>query len=187
MSLRPRHLLRLCAAALTLLGVATPGSAAQRLAAKPSPLLDQPVAASLSPHRVKASFRQAMPAREPGAGKVILQLAAGVAGAWLGGLAGYQLVAGIADDRTVKGDAGYSPAGNGGFVAGSALGSATASALVGWALRTDGSYPGALVGASVPSLLLLLGLDEPYLGLIGAIFVAPLQSGGAYLGWRSLF
>jgi hypothetical protein len=126
-------------------------------------------------------------AREPGAGKIILQLAAGVAGAWLGGLAGYQLVAGIADDRTVKGDAGYSPAGNGGFVIGSALGSATASALVGWALRTDGSFPGALAGASVPSLLLLLGLDEPYLGLIGAIFVAPLQSGGAYLGWRSLF
>ena len=140
-----------------------------------------------------ASLRLGFPLRtrtqasKPGTGQVVLQLLAGLAGAWIGGLAGYQLVAAIADDRTVEGDTGYSPAGNVGFVVGSALGSATLSTIVGGLQGTEGSYAGALAGGAIPTGLLLFGLHEPYLGPIGAVFVAPLQSGGAYLGYRHFF
>lgn len=112
-----------------------------------------------------------------------LQLVGGLAGAWTGGLVAYKTAEHLADDRRVKGDEGYSPAGNWAYVAGSLVGAALGVAGAGHLLRDHGAVPAALAGAAAPTLLLLTVVDDPYLAIYGLVFAAPLQAVGAMLGY----
>ncbi|MFN8573553.1 MAG: hypothetical protein U0132_15975 [Gemmatimonadaceae bacterium] len=112
-----------------------------------------------------------------------LQLAGGVVGAWAGGIISYKVAEDLANDRRVKGDEGYSPAGNWAWVASSLVGAALGVAGTGRGLTDHGSVKWALAGAAAPSLLLLTVVDDPYLPIYGFVFAAPLQAVGAMLGY----
>lgn len=111
-----------------------------------------------------------------------LEFVAGILGAVTAGALAYRTAEALADDRAVKGDAGYSPAGNVAFVPGSLLGAATGAYAVRRSGGGQGSFGLALLGAAIPSTLLLLGLDEPYMPIIAVATVVPLQSLGARMG-----
>lgn len=115
---------------------------------------------------------------------VVAQLVGGVLGAWAGGSVGYKIAEGAADDRTVKGDAGYSPAGNVGYAVGSGLGSALAVYAVGLAGPSRGSPLVTTFFAGMGSLALVPLIDDPYMPLFGVVLVAPLQAVAATVGFN---
>jgi len=117
-------------------------------------------------------------------GRVAAELALGVVGAWVGAFFAYNIAEAIADDVTVKGDESYSPAGNVGFIIGSALGSTATVYTIGSIGPARGSPWATLLGAGIPTTILLVGLDDPYLPLYGSGLVAPLQSLGATTGFN---
>jgi hypothetical protein len=115
---------------------------------------------------------------------VVGQILAGTAGAWVGGLAAFARF----DDpygpgRRVKGDAGYTPDANTAYAVGSFVGAVAGVELA--ARFRCGSALRSMLGAAAPSALLLLGRDEPYLFVLGVLFVAPVQAAGATLARRA--
>lgn len=127
----------------------------------------------------------APPQRTPAsAGRIATELLMGVGGAWVGGYLGYRIAERAADDYTVKGDAGYSPAGNVGYAVGSASGSALAVYAAGCSGPARGSLPATFAAAGTASLLLLLLIDDPYMPLFGFVIVAPLQAVAATAGFN---
>lgn len=110
------------------------------------------------------------PVSRPSTGaRVALQFVAASAGAAGAGLGAFLVTQDIGE-RRVEGDAGYTRAGNVGYLVGSMAGATFGAHLVGQ--RTGGQAPvwttvlGALVG-TVP--LFALGVDEPYLPLFGVL------------------
>ena len=82
-------------------------------------------------------------------------------------------------ETKVDGDAGYKPNANTAFAIGSWVGS---TALIFVAGRPAcGSLGMTAVGTGLPSAVLLLGRDQGYLPIIGALLVAPVQSLGGTL------
>jgi cyclophilin family peptidyl-prolyl cis-trans isomerase len=111
------------------------------------------------------------------------QLTLGTIGAWAGGIIPYAMIDDIdAPDRRVKGDAGYQPNANTAFAIGSWVGGTLGVFLAGE--RGCGSFARTAVGVGIPSLVLLLGRDEPYLPLLGVVIVAPLQGLSGTLMYR---
>jgi hypothetical protein len=119
-----------------------------------------------------------------GFGRIVLQVLAGVVGAWAAGAVAYNAVADAANDQAVKDDQGYSPAGNWGYVAGSMLGSTLGVYIVGSIGDIDGSFLATALGAAVPTLGLAANADDAIMALAGAIIVAPLQAAGATIGFN---
>lgn len=125
-----------------------------------------------------ATIPQPAPACRRSTARAVGQFAAGVLGAWIGGVVPYQMLDDIdAPSRRVKGDAGYQRNANVAFALGSWVGSAAMVALT----RSPGcgSMQSAMFGAAIPSALLLAGYDEPYLPVLGVFLGAPAQSLGA--------
>jgi len=112
------------------------------------------------------------------------QVAAGVAGAWLVGMAAWSAIDDpMAPDRKVKGDAGYQPNANTAYAIGSWVGSTLAVYAVGKAFDGHtGSLGGTAIGTGIVSVFLLLGREEPYLPLIGLAIGAPLQALAGVVG-----
>ncbi len=128
----------------------------------------------MAPHAVRAGvpgarrLTLALPPQRPSRRKrTALQFVAGSVGAVVGGLAGYSVLRDVSETR-VKGDEGYTRSGNVGYLVGSLVGTTLGAHLVGRSM--GGTAPlwatslGGLVG-TVP--LAALGVDEPYLPLIG--------------------
>lgn len=109
--------------------------------------------------------------------RIVGQLTAGVIGAWIGGALPYTMIDDIsAPDRRVQGDAGYQRRANVAFALGSWVGSTVGVAVSG---RVGcRSLRKAAIGTAIPSSLLLLGYDEPYLPVLGVVLGAPLQAIG---------
>jgi len=113
-------------------------------------------------------------------GRIVGQLASGVIGAWIGGIVPFAMIDDpLAPDRRVKGDNGYQPNANTAFAIGSWVGSTLGTFLAG--PRGCGSFARTALGTGIPSAVLLLGRDEPYLPLIGVVLIAPLQAIGGTL------
>ena len=129
--------------------------------------------------------RSQAPRTATSTGQVVAQLLAGVVGAWAGGYAGYRIAERAADDYTVKGDAGYSPAGNVGYAVGSGLGSALAVYAVGAAGPARGSPVVTAFCAGMGSLALVPLIDDPYMPYFGVLLVAPLQAVAATVGFHA--
>lgn len=110
----------------------------------------------------------ALQPRRPSEGKrAAVQFVAGSAAAVSVGLAGYLLLRDVSETR-VKGDEGYTRSGNVGYLVGSFVGTTLGAHLVGRSM--GGKAPlwatslGGLVGTAP---LVALGIDEPFLPLIG--------------------
>jgi hypothetical protein len=106
--------------------------------------------------------------RRPSEGKrAAVQFIAGSAAAVSVGLAGYFVLRNVSETR-VKGDEGYTRSGNVGYLVGSFVGTTLGAHLVGRSM--GGKAPlwatslGGLVGTAP---LIALGIDEPFLPLIG--------------------
>jgi len=109
--------------------------------------------------------------------RVIGQFTSGVIGAWIGGVLSFAMIDDIdAPDRRVKGDAGYQRSANVAFAFGSWVGSTVGVTL---ASRAGCRFLGkAAIGTAIPSSVLLLGYDDPWLPAWGVVFGAPLQAIG---------
>jgi hypothetical protein len=126
--------------------------------------------------------------RRSASARIALQFLAASAGAVGGGIAGWATFEDVGE-RRVKGDAGYTRAANVAYLVGSFAGSTLGAHLVG--TRMGGRSPlwattlGALVGTSP---LIALGIDEPYMPLIGIalgwIPQAALATGGFNMAER---
>jgi len=108
------------------------------------------------------------------------QLATGILGAWIGGAAAYAAVYELdPSEMRVRGDAGYKPNANTAFAIGSWAGSTALVFVAG--RRACGSLGRTALGTGIPSAVLLFGRHEGYLPILGALFIAPLQSLGGTL------
>ena len=145
--------------------------------------LSRQVGAAVNPELdVPVTRNRQNPEERATVGTSALQTVAGLAGGFVLGLMGYKLAEGIADDRTVKGDAGYSPAGNWGWIAGSSLGIWGGIYGVGSALGYRASPLATGIGVAIPAALYLAIGDDPYLPLYGIVLVMPLQTVGGLTG-----
>ena len=107
-------------------------------------------------------------------------IVAGTIGAWLAGLVAFKAFDDPGgSDRRVKGDAGYMPNANTAYAIGSWVGSTLTVHLAGRKYGSCGSLARAAIGAGIPSAVLLLGRNEPYLPLFGVVLGAPAQAIGA--------
>lgn len=112
--------------------------------------------------------------------RIVGQLALGVIGAWIGGIVPFAAIDDVnAPDRRVKGDEAYQPNANTAFAIGSWVGSTLGTFLAG--PQGCGSFGRTALGTGIPSVVLLLGRDDPYLPLIGVVLIAPLQAIGGTL------
>jgi hypothetical protein len=122
--------------------------------------------------------------RRSNAGRIALQFVAAGAGAAGAGLGTYLILHDVGTKR-VEGDAGYTRAGTTGYMVGSFAGATLGAHLVG--TRMGGRSPlwatavGALVG-TVP--LIAMGVDEPYLPLMGIAFGWIPQAALATIGFN---
>lgn len=116
-------------------------------------------------------------------GNVLGQFAVATVGAWAGGAIGYTTF----DRGTphVTGDAGYFPNANTAFALGSWAGSTIGAYWAGKRRSECGRFWTTAVGTFVPTVPLLFGRHQPYLPLIGAVYVAPLQAVGGVIGFPS--
>lgn len=165
------HMRPILLLALTLLPTA---ASAQR--AQPIALANPPAVARL----VSVQAIAAEPCHRS-AWDVSRQLVFGVAGALIGGIVPFLAIDDAqSPNRRVKGDAGYQRSANVAYALGSWAGAAAGVALTG----TPGcrAPAKAVIGAAIPSLLLLAGYDDPYLPVYGVVLGAPLQSIGATIG-----
>jgi len=111
---------------------------------------------------------------------VTRSIVAGTIGAWLAGLVAFKAFDDPGgSDRRVKGDAGYTPNANTAYAIGSWVGSTLTVHLAGRKYGSCGSLARAAIGAGIPSAVLLLGRNEPYLPLFGVVLGAPAQAIGA--------
>ena len=170
-------ILRSSVVALAVLG-AHPLGAQYRLVARSG--------ASVSDATTLRSASPWQPTRRRSQGaRVALQFLASSAGAAGGGLATYFITHDMGKQR-VKGDEGYSRAGNIGFLVGSFAGATLGAQLVGNAM--GGKSPvwatalGALIG-TVP--LATLGVDEPFLPLYGIVLGWIPEGGLATVGYAA--
>lgn len=104
----------------------------------------------------------------------VAQAAAGVLGAWIGGIASYQAVnEWDSFPQRSNGDDPYKPDANTAFAIGSWAGSTT---LIFFSGESGcGSFGRTALGTAIPSALLLLGRYQPYLPLFG-VLLAPVQA-----------
>ena len=177
-------LIRRAALGTLALAVAVPADA-QRRAPLRAAVGIAPAPTTLLKTRTLGSDPQ-LPHRRSESARLGLEFLAASAGAVAGGIAGYAILRDVSD-RRVKGDEGYTRSGNVGWLVGSFAGSAVGAQLAG--TRMGGKSPiwatalGALVG-TVP--LGALGVDEPYLPLVGFalgwIPQAALAAGGFTMG-----
>ncbi len=104
----------------------------------------------------------------------VAQAAAGMFGAWIGGLGAYTAVNEWDPSPQVSnGDDPYKPNANTAYAIGSWVGSTTLTFLAG--SPRCGSLGRTALGAGIPSALLLFGRHEPYLPIVGFI-LAPVQA-----------
>lgn len=121
------------------------------------------------------------------AGRIALQLLAGTAGAWIGGMGAWKLFdRPEGSDRRVDGDAGYTPNANTAFALGSWAGSTAGVYLAEPRRKECGSLLGTATGTGVASIPLFLGRHNGYLPILGVAFGAPLQAvaGTVTFRWR---
>ena len=161
------------------LALAAHAAAAQHIE---SPLLHRAAAGAVR-HELEHTGAPASPSSRASRSFRALQFLAATAGAIAGGSAGYSIMRDPARDR-VKGDAGYSRAGNMGY----AIGSAVGATVVGYAIgRTDGSH-GSLavtaIGASLPALPMVASVNDPYAMFAAVVLMTPLEGLGATLGYQ---
>jgi hypothetical protein len=116
-------------------------------------------------------------------GRVLLQLGAGLAGAWIGGAWGFEIGDEFGTSKP-QGDAVLNRAGNNGYIVGSLIGSTLAVYLTGNRPRRCGSAWRSGLGSAMATSLLLLDAGDAYLPIIGVLFVAPLQSVGGVALYR---
>lgn len=114
----------------------------------------------------------------------LLSLGGGVVGSWLVGVPVLYALDRTAGDRRVKGDAGYSPTAHWGMLVSSGVGAATGVHLIRKGLGATTSMEGALVGAFLGTLPLVLGVDSPYLPYFSFTVGSLLQAVGGLLGSR---
>lgn len=114
----------------------------------------------------------------------LLSLGGGVVGSWLVGVPVLYVLDRTAGDRRVKGDAGYSPTAHWGMLVSSSIGAATGVHLVRKGLGATTSMKGALIGASLGTLPMVLGVDSPYLPYFSFTVGSLLQAVGGLLGSR---
>jgi hypothetical protein len=136
--------------------------------------------------RAVLATRAVAPVRQSAGTKntvTVLQVVVGAGAALLGGLGGLGLLRDIGTQR-VSGDAGYSYAGQAGWMVGSMLSGAAAVVLLGKVSAIDGSSLGAFGGATIATLPQLLLLDEGWLPLMATVYGGGvLQSGFATAGY----
>jgi hypothetical protein len=163
--------------ALAVLG-AHPLHAQYRLVARSGASV---TAAAASP---AAALWQPTPRRSRGA-RVALQFLASSAGAAGGGLGTYLIMHDMGKQR-VKGDEGYSRAGNVGYLVGSFAGATLGAQLVGNAMGGTSPVWATALGALIGTLpLATLGVDEPFLPLYGIILGWIPQGGLATVGYAA--
>lgn len=116
----------------------------------------------------------------------ILQVLGGTAGAITLGLTGWRALDNPEGrDRRVKGDAGYTPNANTAFALGSFLGATWAVYSIGRRDGSDGSMERTIIGAAIPTVVMLFGRHEPYLPILGSLLGAPAQAIGATIGYQT--
>ena len=99
--------------------------------------------------------------------RAAMQFVAGSAAAVSVGLAGYLLLRDVSETR-VKGDEGYTRSGNVGYLVGSFVGTTLGTHLVGRSMGGKAPlWATALGGLAGTAPLVALGVDEPFLPLIG--------------------
>ena len=117
--------------------------------------------------RWSATQTQQPPRRRSKSGGVALQFLAASAGAIGGGLGTFLLLRDVGKQR-VEGDAGYTRAGNVGYLVGSVAGETMGAHVVGTSMGGKSPLWATTIGALVGTApLLALGIDEPYLPLFG--------------------
>lgn len=90
------------------------------------------------------------------------QAGLGLVGSWSVGGILYFVVDHNANDRTVVGDAGYSPTANWVLLGASAVGAAVGVHTAG-RIRAPGSFTGTLLGSALATAPFMAGADDPYL------------------------
>jgi hypothetical protein len=122
--------------------------------------------------------------RRATAGKTAAQLIASAAGATAIGLGAYFMLRDVGTHR-VKGDDGYTRAGNVGYWAGSVVGAAAGAQLAGDALVGGGAVWATTLGAAIGTVpLFALGVDEPWTPVYGLVYGWPLQAALATGGYH---
>jgi hypothetical protein len=170
--MRIKHVVLMLAVALPGLGAPAQGQRAEASAFVPAPRsIDAARAQETSPRCHRSGRHKAG------------QYFGALAGAWIGGILAWQAFDDPeGPDRKVKGDAGYTPNANTAFAIGSWLGATTVAIAV--APRSAGCRAWATaLGTAVPTIPLLFGREEPYLPLLGVLFVAPLQALGGMVSY----
>jgi hypothetical protein len=117
------------------------------------------------------------------AGRIALQFVGASAGAAGVGLVTYLAFQDVGKTR-VEGDAGYTRAGNVGYLVGSLAGATLGAQIVGSSMGRRSPLWTTAVGALVGTVpLLILGVDEPYLPIIGIALGWIPQAAGATIGF----
>lgn len=138
--------------------------------------------ASFTPAPLPLSWQQ--PKRETPVGRIALQFLASGAGAAGAGLGAYMLLDEVGTTR-VKGDEGYTRPALVGYMTGSVVGATLGAHLVGTAMGGRSPVWATALGAVVGTTpLLVLGIDEPYLPLIGVALGWIPQAALATAGFR---
>jgi hypothetical protein len=113
------------------------------------------------------SPRIQQPRKRSTGGRIALQFAAASVGAAGGGLGGFLMLRDVGEHR-VEGDAGYTRAGNVGYLVGSWIGATIGAHAVGTSMGAKAPVWATALGALVGTApLIALGVDEPYLPLFG--------------------
>ncbi len=118
-------------------------------------------------------------------GRFFGELFAGVLGSWLGGYPLWSYLEERASDRKVKGDASYSPTANSALILGAMVGNSIGVYLIGSTADTNGSYFATLLGTTLASIPLALGINEPYFPFYALTGGALLQSVGSSIGFNA--
>ena len=107
------------------------------------------------------------PSKRSSGGRIALQFLAASAGAAGGGIGTFLMLRDVGEQRVV-GDAGYTRAGNVGYLVGSWMGATIGAHAVGASMGAKAPVWATALGALVGTTpLIALGLDEPYLPLFG--------------------
>jgi hypothetical protein len=114
-----------------------------------------------------AAVWQQPPRRRSEGGRIALQFLAASAGAASGGIVSYLMLRDVGTTRVV-GDAGYTRTGNVGYLVGSLAGATLGAHVVGTSMGARSPLWATAVGALIGTVpLVAIGVDEPYLPLMG--------------------
>jgi hypothetical protein len=132
-----------------------------------------------------AALASPLEAQELSGGERALQVAGGIAGAWVLGMGAWSAIDDPeSPDRKVKGDSGYQPNANTAYAIGSWIGSTLGVYAVGKAFCGDcGSLGKTALGTGLVSVVLVFRRDDPWLPLVGMTIGAPLQAIAGMIGF----